>query len=90
MANPDDQIIQALRSLSIEQGDRMFIRLADLRTRLADIARDELDDALDRMYRTERINLIPYSSPQQINDADREARFRIGGEYKHLASVIDR
>jgi hypothetical protein len=40
------------------------------------------------MYRAQRVNLIPQSSPRALSDVDREAVLRIGGQDKHLMSEV--
>jgi hypothetical protein len=65
-----------------------FVKLAGLRSRLADLPRADVDAALNRMYRAQRVNLIPQSSPRALSDVDREAVLRIGGQDKHLMSEV--
>jgi hypothetical protein len=64
-----------------------FVKLRELRLRLADVPRTDLDSALATMFTTQRINLIPQENQQALSTADREAALRIGGEYKHLISI---
>lgn len=73
------------RSLAATAGE--FVSLRELRLRLADRARPDVDAALATMFTAQRINLIPQSNQQALSDADREAALRIGGEYKHLISI---
>jgi hypothetical protein len=73
------------RSLAAGAGE--FVRLRELRLRLSDIARAELDSALVALFTTQRINLIPQENQQALSDADRESALRIGGENKHLISI---
>ena len=73
------------RSLASEPGD--FVKMHELRLRLRDVPRPDVDDALGRMYQEQRINLIPQSNQQTLTDADRESALWVGGEYKHLISV---
>jgi len=75
----------AYRALSAGPGD--FVRLRELRQRLADISRPEVDSALAAMYQQRRVNLVPQSNQQGLTDADRESALRIGGEDKHLISI---
>lgn len=64
-----------------------FVKLRELRLRLADIPRAHVDSVLARMFTGQRINLIPQSNQQALSAADRESALRIGGEYKHLISI---
>jgi hypothetical protein len=73
------------RSLAAAAGE--FVSLRELRLRVADRARPDVDAALTTMFTAQRINLIPQSNQQALSDADREAALRIGGEYKHLISI---
>ena len=73
------------RSLAAAAGE--FVSLRELRLRVADRARPDVDAALTAMFTAQRVNLIPQSNQQALSDADREAALRIGGEYKHLISI---
>jgi len=64
-----------------------FVKLRELRLRLADVTRGDLDSALAVMFTTQRINLIPQENQQALSAADRDSALRIGGEYKHLISI---
>lgn len=76
------------RALAGEPG--AFVRLAELRGKLGDTPRAKTDAALDRMYRAQRINLIPQSNRRELTQADHESAVRIGGEDKHLISIEPR
>jgi hypothetical protein len=78
-------VLDAYRDLAAEPGE--FVKLRELRGRLSVIARLDLDLALERMYRAQRVNLIPQSNQQALADADRLSALRVGGEFKHLLSV---
>ena len=73
------------RHLAASAGE--FVSLRDLRLRLSDRPRRDVDAALATMFTAQRINLIPQSNQRALSDADREAALRIGGEYKHLISI---
>jgi hypothetical protein len=73
------------RSLAAKAGE--FVSLRELRLRLTDRTRPDVDAALTAMFTAQRVNLIPQSNQQALSDADREAALRIGGEYKHLISI---
>jgi hypothetical protein len=73
------------RSLAATAGE--FVSLRELRLRLADRTRPDVDAALTAMFTAQRVNLIPQSNQQALSDADREAALRVGGEYKHLISI---
>lgn len=71
--------------LAEEPGE--FVKLHELRLKLPDISRVDVDSALDRMYRDQRINLVAQANQQALADADRESALQIGGSYKHLISI---
>jgi hypothetical protein len=73
--------------LSLAPGRGEFVKLRELRMRLADIHGPDVDSALEQMYIDQQINLIPQSNQQALSAADRESAFRVGGEYKHLISI---
>jgi hypothetical protein len=85
-AAPDLTAIETgYRALAAKAGE--FVSLRELRLRLTDRTRPEVDAALTAMFTAQRVNLIPQSNQQALSDADREAALRIGGEYKHLISI---
>jgi hypothetical protein len=79
------RVEDAYRALA--PADGAFVKLRELRARLADIARPDLDTMLTALFATARINLIPQSNQQALTDADRESALRVGGESKHLISI---
>lgn len=78
-------VAAAYQALAASPGE--FVKLRDLRERLADIPRSPLDAALAAMFTARRVNLIPQSNQQALTAADRESALRIGGEHKHLISI---
>jgi len=78
-------VLGAYRAIAAEPGE--FVKLRELRERLPAILRVDLDSALERMYRTRQVNLVPQENQQALTDADRESALRLGGEFKHLLSV---
>jgi hypothetical protein len=79
------RIASAYEALAPAPGE--FIRLSELRKRLADIPRPELDGALTAMFTSQRVNLIPQSGQQTLTAADHGSALRVGGEQKHLISI---
>ncbi|HYZ62974.1 MAG TPA: hypothetical protein VE650_11025 [Acetobacteraceae bacterium] len=89
-SSPQDEdveklVVEAYRDLAAEPGE--FVKVRELRGRLSDIARPDLDSALERMYRAQRVNLVPQDNQRALTDADRQSALRVGGEFKHLLSV---
>jgi hypothetical protein len=64
-----------------------FVRLSELRDRLADVPTPALDATLTALFVQRRINLIPQSNQQALSAEDRESALRVGGEHKHLISI---
>jgi hypothetical protein len=75
----------AYHALAPSRGE--FVKLTEVRERLADIPPPALDAALAAMFTARRVNLIPQSNQQALTAADRESALRIGGEHKHLISI---
>ncbi|HEX3712828.1 MAG TPA: hypothetical protein VHV09_08535 [Trebonia sp.] len=80
------RVAAAYRALTPGPGE--FVRLTELRERLADIPRPALDAALATMFTSQRVNLVPQSHQQALTPADRASALRIGGEHKHLMSIV--
>jgi len=67
-------------------GDRLNTRvlLRDLRSKLIDIERNVLDEALKRMQREQEASLYRIDNRIEITDADRDAAIYFGSEPRHL------
>jgi hypothetical protein len=83
--DPAAPIEAGYRSLAARPG--AFVRLRDLRERLSDQPRPQLDAALAALFAAQRVNLVPQSNQQALTAADRAAALRVGGEDKHLISI---
>ncbi len=79
------RVTAAYQALTPGRGE--FVKLKDLRERLADIPRPALDGALAAMFTAQRVNLIPLADRQALTAADHESAVRIDGEQKHLVSI---
>jgi hypothetical protein len=84
-ADIDERIAAAYRGLATGPGE--YVKIRELRARLAGTPRNDLDLALERLYRERRVDLVPQSSQQSLTDADRESALVIGEERKHLISI---
>lgn len=60
------------------------VRLAELRNLLPDIPREQLDDALRRLKRRDKIILYPLDDPQQITSSDKQAALNLSGRDRHI------
>lgn len=78
-------VMSAYRVLAAEPGE--FVKLRELRERLSSIERDQLDSALERMYRARQVNLVSQANQQALMDTDRQSALRVGGELKHMISA---
>jgi len=81
----EDLIKTAYRGLAAKPGE--FVKIRELRAQLPDVPRGDLDAALESLYRSQRVNLVPQSNQQALSDADRQAALRVGDELKHLVLV---
>ena len=79
------RVAAAYQALAARPGQ--FVKLTELRERLADIPRAALDGALATMFTARRVKLIPQSSLQVLTAEDRASALRIGGEQKHLMAI---
>lgn len=67
-------------------GGRLNTRalLKDIRARLADVERRELDKALEAMQRDDDAVLYPLDNHAEITDGDRAAAISFAGEPRHI------
>jgi hypothetical protein len=59
-------------------------RLSQIRDKLKDIDRAELDEALKRMQREQQASLYPLDNQTEITEADQTAAIYFGGEPRHI------
>jgi hypothetical protein len=60
------------------------VRLAAIRTRLADVGRAELDTALLALAQAGDAGLLPFDDPAEIGPADRAAAIPVGVQARHI------
>jgi hypothetical protein len=75
----------AYRSLARQPAD--WVGLADLRDRLGDAPRPEVDAALRRIAVKPGVRLIPIANFKSLTARDREAALRLGGEDNHALAI---
>jgi len=80
-----ERIGQAYRSLASRPWD--WVQLRDLRPRLGDWPRGEVDAELIRMFRAKEVNLTLHEDRGRLTQADRDAALRLGVEDMHLISM---
>jgi hypothetical protein len=81
----DGLIRKAYLALADEPGQ--FVKISELRGELPTVLRADFDSALERMYRSQQVNLVPQANQRALTDADRESALRIGDEFKHMISI---
>ncbi|TCC43615.1 hypothetical protein [Kribbella sindirgiensis] len=87
-AEPDleTRIRSAYRTLSADSG-LPWVGLVALRNELADVAREELDSALQQLSRQPGIHVQAEANQQALTDADHESAVRFGGSSRHLLKI---
>ena len=80
-----DRIRQAYRGLASRPWDRVELR--DLRARLGDWPRREVDLELVRMFREKVVNLTLHEDRRRLTQADRDAALRLGVDDMHMISM---
>ncbi|WP_089154665.1 hypothetical protein [Micromonospora sp. NBS 11-29] len=79
------RIVSAYRALADEPGG--WVGLRRLRPFLADVPRDDVDDALRRLSRDEGVTIAPESNQKTLTEADITAALRLGGQENHLLAI---
>jgi hypothetical protein len=73
------------QELATYPGD--WVRLTEVRHRLSDVPRGELDAELLRLLDADEVNIAPESDQKSLTPEDRAAALSIGGKDKHLIMV---
>lgn len=79
------RIRDAYRVLADKPG--AWVGFVELRERLADVSRPDLDEALRQLERVADVNIVPQSNQKALSEADRTAALRIGGQDKHFLAI---
>ena len=80
-----DRIRDAYRNLASRPWD--WVELRDLRAKLGDWPRGEVDAELVRMFRAKEVNLTLHEDRGRLTQADRDAALRLGVDDMHLISM---
>lgn len=80
------RIRTAYRKLSSASG-LPWVGLAALRAELPDVAREDVDAALQQLSRQPGIHVQAEANQQALRDADHEAAVRFGGSSRHLLKI---
>ncbi|HEX5401312.1 MAG TPA: hypothetical protein VFX16_03310 [Pseudonocardiaceae bacterium] len=81
----ESRIRAAYRELA--PAPRDWVALADLRLKLGDAPRKDVDAVLKAMSSVKQAVLVPDSNRKALTPADHEAAIRVGGEANHLLSI---
>ncbi|WP_326553321.1 hypothetical protein [Micromonospora sp. NBC_01813] len=84
-AGVDARVRAAYRELTPRPNG--WVKLAQLREKLADLDRAEVDAALLRMVGQPGVSVVPESNQKALTAADRAAAVRVGGQEKHLLAI---
>jgi hypothetical protein len=66
---------------------RAWVSIADIRRKLGDVDRADLDAALRRLERESDVNIVPESNQKALSDEDRRAAVIIGDQPKHFLAI---
>jgi hypothetical protein len=84
----ETRVIEAYRDLAAKPGG--WLGLAQLRQKLGDIDRTDLDRALRSLYSHPGIALIPEDNQKSLSADDRAAAVSVGDQAKHLIRMEPR
>lgn len=71
----------------LTRGCGTALRLTDLRDRLSEMPRAEIDDALQELARRADVHIRAESDQKTLTDRDREAALVLGGTPRHLLMI---
>lgn len=86
VASTEDRIIAAIRSMAAQPND--LVSLARVRAAIADVDHAEMTRTLKAMDRARVIQLDPDPNRKALTEAARAAAVELGGEPKHLVSLV--
>lgn len=79
------RIREAYQAVAARPG--AWVSLADIRHKLADVPRAELDAALRGLEREPDVNIVPQSNQKALDDDDERAAVTIGAQRKHFLAI---
>ncbi|KIR64723.1 MULTISPECIES: hypothetical protein [Micromonospora] len=79
------RVVSAYRALADAPG--AWVSLRRLRPFFADVPREDLDEALRRLSRSEGVAITPESNQKTLTEADIAAALRLGGQDNHLLAI---
>lgn len=66
---------------------RAWVSIADIRRKLGDVSRGELDAALRELERAADVNIVPESNQKALTDEERRSAVTIGDQAKHFLAI---
>ncbi|MFI6160318.1 hypothetical protein ACIA59_10255 [Micromonospora haikouensis] len=79
------RVVSAYRALADAPG--AWVSLRRLRPFFADVPREDLDESLRRLSRSEGVAIAPESNQKTLTEADIAAALRLGGQDNHLLAI---
>lgn len=79
------RVVSAYRALADAPG--AWVSLRRLRPFFADVPREDLDESLRRLSRTDGVAIAPESNQKTLTGADIAAALRLGGQDNHLLAI---
>lgn len=79
------RVLHVYARLAERPGD--WVGLTRVRAALPDIARADLDRALQELYRDPRVSLVPEENQKALTDDDRASAVRIGNKENHVIAI---
>ena len=73
--------------VAIASAPRAWVSIADIRRKLGDVSRVNLDAALRRLEQTPDVNIVPESNQKTLSEEDRRAAVIIGDQPKHFLAI---
>lgn len=84
-ASVEARLLEAYRAIAPRDGD--LVSLADLRDKLADLSRAEVDAALRRLHRRRVVTLVPEANQKMLDARTRAAALVLGNQPKHAIAT---
>ncbi|GAA1811827.1 hypothetical protein GCM10009682_36490 [Luedemannella flava] len=81
----ESQLRSAYQNLASKPGE--WVGLADLRAAVPQLDREDVDAALRAMARVPGVRIIPTANSKSLDNRDRAAALRLGGEDNHMISI---
>jgi hypothetical protein len=84
-ADLTDRIREAYTAIA--SAPRAWVSIAEIRRKLGDVERSDLDAALRRLEQSPDVNIVPESNQKALSEEDRRAAVIIGDQPKHFLAI---